>query len=126
MLWLPRAFHPASPAAGTPHRVHIAFGFHVNLYHSFRGDTNDENGFSQDTADGSFNTFRLPVAAAGDGGYFIADGNGHAIPATVERRDPLLGGRYINLGIRVSRKEAMPAVWCHTWPMMGGATVPAA
>lgn len=35
-------------AAGTPHKVHIAFGFHVNLYHSFRGDTNDENGFGQD------------------------------------------------------------------------------
>jgi hypothetical protein len=48
MIGLPRAFHPPSPAANTPHRVHIAFGFHVNLYHSFRGDTNDENGFGQD------------------------------------------------------------------------------
>jgi hypothetical protein len=38
----------ASSATGTPHKVHIAFGFHVNLYHSFRGDTNDENGFGQD------------------------------------------------------------------------------
>ena len=48
VLWAPRAFHQASPAAGRPHKVHIAFGFHVNLYHSFRGDTNDENGFGQD------------------------------------------------------------------------------
>ena len=39
--------HPPA-AAGPPHKVHIAFGFHVNLYHSFRGDTNDENGFGQD------------------------------------------------------------------------------
>ena len=45
-LWLPRAFHSSS--AESPHKVHIAFGFHVNLYHSFRGDTNDENGFGQD------------------------------------------------------------------------------
>ncbi len=48
MLWLPKAFHDASPVAGSPHKVHVAFGFHVNLYHSFRGDTNDENGFGQD------------------------------------------------------------------------------
>jgi hypothetical protein len=33
-------------------RVHIAFGFHVNPYHSFRSDTNDENGYGQDAADG--------------------------------------------------------------------------
>lgn len=30
------------------YKVHIAFGFHVNLYHSFRGDTNDEKGFGGD------------------------------------------------------------------------------
>lgn len=30
------------------HEVHIAFGFHVNLYHSFRNDTNDEDGFGKD------------------------------------------------------------------------------
>jgi hypothetical protein len=47
LLWLPRALGPNSSAA-VPHKVHIAFGFHVNLYHSFRGDTNDENGFGQD------------------------------------------------------------------------------
>ncbi len=29
-------------------KVHIAFGFHVNLYHSFRGDSNDEKGFGGD------------------------------------------------------------------------------
>lgn len=47
LLWLPRAFAPDTSAA-VPHKVHIAFGFHVNLYHSFRGDTNDENGFGHD------------------------------------------------------------------------------
>lgn len=46
-LWLPRALEPVGSAA-TGLRVHIAFGFHVNLYHSLRGDTNDENGFGQD------------------------------------------------------------------------------
>jgi hypothetical protein len=30
------------------HSVSIAFGFHVNLYHSFRNDTNDESGFGKD------------------------------------------------------------------------------
>ncbi|MGD9211536.1 MAG: hypothetical protein PVI90_12195, partial [Desulfobacteraceae bacterium] len=30
------------------HKVFIAFGFHVNLYHSFRNDTNDDSGFGKD------------------------------------------------------------------------------
>ncbi|MDA8142201.1 MAG: hypothetical protein M0036_26445 [Desulfobacteraceae bacterium] len=30
------------------HHVFVAFGFHVNLYHSFRNDTNDESGFGKD------------------------------------------------------------------------------
>ncbi|MBU0995285.1 MAG: hypothetical protein KJ737_22545 [Proteobacteria bacterium] len=30
------------------HWINIAFGFHVNLYHSFRNDTNDESGFGKD------------------------------------------------------------------------------
>ena len=29
-------------------KIHIAFGFHVNCYHSYRGDTNDEQGFGSD------------------------------------------------------------------------------
>jgi len=29
-------------------KVHIGFGFHVNLYHSFREDTNDQKGFASD------------------------------------------------------------------------------
>ena len=29
-------------------KVHIGFGFHVNLYHSFREDTNDQKGFAGD------------------------------------------------------------------------------
>jgi len=30
------------------HKVHVGFGFHVNLYHSFREDTNDNKGFAAD------------------------------------------------------------------------------
>ncbi len=29
-------------------KVHVAFGFHVNLYHSFRGDSPDDRGFGPD------------------------------------------------------------------------------
>lgn len=29
-------------------KVHVAFRFHVNLYHSYRGDTPDEKGFGKD------------------------------------------------------------------------------
>ena len=35
-------------APHSPHRIYIAFGFHGNLYHSFRNDTNDMCGFGQD------------------------------------------------------------------------------
>lgn len=30
------------------YKVHIAYGFHVNCYHSYRGDTNDKKGFGGD------------------------------------------------------------------------------
>ncbi len=36
------------PRAVSSHKVMIAFGFHVNLYHSFRNDTNDDSGFGKD------------------------------------------------------------------------------
>jgi hypothetical protein len=32
----------------TDHKVYVAFGFHGNLYHSYRIDTNDEAGFGKD------------------------------------------------------------------------------
>jgi hypothetical protein len=48
VLVRPDALRSASSAVGTPHKVHVAFGMHVNLYHSFRNDTNDENGFGHD------------------------------------------------------------------------------
>ncbi len=32
----------------TKHKVYVAFGFHGNMYHSFRIDTNDEAGFGKD------------------------------------------------------------------------------
>lgn len=30
------------------HKIHVGFGFHVNCYHSYRGDTPDEKGFGSD------------------------------------------------------------------------------
>lgn len=30
------------------YKIHIAYGFHVNCYHSYRGDTNDSLGFGSD------------------------------------------------------------------------------
>lgn len=30
------------------HNIHIAFGFHINCYHSYRGDSNDNLGFGSD------------------------------------------------------------------------------
>ena len=30
------------------YKVHVGFGFHVNCYHSYRGDTNDAFGFGND------------------------------------------------------------------------------
>lgn len=74
MLWLPQASLQKPSAAGTPHHVHIAFGFHVNLYHSFRGDSNDENGFGQDIRVirhiigemDRFNRAGIPVSAVWD------------------------------------------------------------
>ncbi|MDJ0781510.1 MAG: hypothetical protein QNJ22_06035 [Desulfosarcinaceae bacterium] len=73
LVWLPRAWERTS-AAATPYRVHIAFGFHVNLYHSFRGDTNDANGFGQDirvirhiiSELDRFNQAGIPVSAVWD------------------------------------------------------------
>lgn len=35
-------------APQSPRHVFVAFGFHGNLYHSFRNDTNDESGFGKD------------------------------------------------------------------------------
>lgn len=32
----------------TENKIHIAYGFHVNCYHSYRGDTNDNLGFGSD------------------------------------------------------------------------------
>jgi hypothetical protein len=29
-------------------KIHVGFGFHVNCYHSYRGDTNDSLGFGSD------------------------------------------------------------------------------
>jgi hypothetical protein len=65
---------PASPAAVTPHKVLIAPWIHVNLYHPFCNETNDENGFGQDlrvirstiAAPGRFNREGIPAATVWD------------------------------------------------------------
>ncbi len=36
------------PSSRSSRNIQIAFGFHVNLYHSFRNDSNDEAGFGKD------------------------------------------------------------------------------
>ncbi|MEA3437683.1 MAG: hypothetical protein U9R43_14535 [Thermodesulfobacteriota bacterium] len=41
-------FTGADQPSRSNHNVYIAFGFHVNLYHSFRNDTNDDSGFGKD------------------------------------------------------------------------------
>ena len=33
---------------GGQHQVYVTVGFHVNLYHSYRADRNDEGGFGKD------------------------------------------------------------------------------
>ena len=62
------------PAVYWNNKVYVALGFHGNLYHSFRGDTNDENGFGRDirvirhiirTLD-RFNSQGVPVRASWD------------------------------------------------------------
>jgi hypothetical protein len=40
------AGEPAPEPAGGA--VHVALSFHANLYHSYRGDTNDDDGYGQD------------------------------------------------------------------------------
>jgi hypothetical protein len=58
----------------TDHKVYVSFGFHTNLYHSFRIDTNDEAGFGKDirvirnTIDilDSYNEKGVPVQAVWD------------------------------------------------------------
>ena len=33
-----------APGANAGLKIHVAYGFHVNCYHSYRGDTNDAQG----------------------------------------------------------------------------------
>jgi hypothetical protein len=47
-LVLPLSGGVAARTHRSPHKICIAFGFHANLYHSFRNDTNDEQGFGKD------------------------------------------------------------------------------
>ncbi len=61
-------------------RIHIAFGFHVNCYHSYRGDTPDAQGFGSDlriirgiiqTLD-TLNAEGVPVKATWDSENFFS------------------------------------------------------
>ena len=61
-------------------KIHIAYGFHVNCYHSYRGDTNDEQGFGSDiriirkiinTLD-SLNAEGIPVKGTWDSENFFS------------------------------------------------------
>ncbi len=61
-------------------KIHIAFGFHVNCYHSYRGDTPDERGFGSDlriirgiihTLD-TLNAEGIPVKATWDSENFFS------------------------------------------------------
>ncbi|MCR5206910.1 MAG: hypothetical protein K6C14_00345 [Eubacterium sp.] len=61
-------------------KIHIAYGFHVNCYHSYRGDTNDEQGFGSDiriirkiieTLD-KLNTEGIPVRGTWDSENFFS------------------------------------------------------
>jgi hypothetical protein len=48
LLVLPFNRDAAARSPGASRHIYIAFGFHGNLYHSFRNDTNDEQGFGKD------------------------------------------------------------------------------
>ena len=64
----------------TSNQIHIAFGFHVNCYHSYRGDTPDAQGFGSDlriirgilkTLD-ALNAEGIPVKATWDSENFFS------------------------------------------------------
>lgn len=64
----------------TSNKIHIAFGFHVNCYHSYRGDTPDAQGFGSDlriirgiiqTLD-TLNAAGIPVKATWDSENFFS------------------------------------------------------
>ena len=64
----------------TSNKIHIAFGFHVNCYHSYRGDTPDAQGFGSDlriirgiiqTLD-TLNASGIPVKATWDSENFFS------------------------------------------------------
>lgn len=62
------------------YNVHVAFGFHVNCYHSYRGDTNDNLGFGSDiriirkiiSTLNDFNERGIPVKATWDTENFFS------------------------------------------------------
>ncbi len=47
-LWELHGGEGEPPPEGAGGTVYVALSFHVNLYHSYRGDTPDEDGFGQD------------------------------------------------------------------------------
>ena len=95
------------------HKIHIAYGFHVNCCHSYRGDTNDAAGFGSDIriirgiirtldellafADGAYatGTDRFLSPYAGDNVWIQSAAKQSG---AVKVRSPLLGGVKGNLG----------------------------
>jgi hypothetical protein len=130
----------AEPAVRWNNKVYVAFGFHGNLYHSFRGDTNDENGFGKDirvirhilaTLD-RFNAQGVPVRASWEfDNHFSLE---HLLPEyapdiikTVKRRvsqgrDEVMLMSYNNgLASAMTRKEFTDAVnWSISNPWGSG------
>lgn len=62
------------------YKIHVAYGFHVNCYHSYRGDTNDNLGFGSDiriirkiiSVLNAFNEQGIPVKATWDSENFFS------------------------------------------------------
>ncbi len=62
------------------YKIHVAYGFHVNCYHSYRGDTNDAQGFGSDiriirkiiSALDSLNAEGIPVKGTWDSENFFS------------------------------------------------------
>ncbi len=62
------------------YKIHVAYGFHVNCYHSYRGDTNDNLGFGSDiriirkilSTLNAFNEQGIPVKGTWDSENFFS------------------------------------------------------
>lgn len=101
-------------------KVYVAFGFHVNCYHSYRGDSNDAFGFAQDlrimrktiAVLDEANAAGIPAMGTWDfeNGYSlekILPANAPDIIAGVKRRIALAGDEAILMGYNNGAMGAM-------------------